>query len=204
MKKQSRNFFWQNFLKKNFYYLIRFYAHLRFSLNCPDVFSPNNIQFNLVYAQNWYDYLQSKFPLICKQIERLLHNHYEKKKRVKNRITKFTDLSEIVYFGTLTFRDDVLKSTNFETRRTYVGRFLKKYCVHYVANCDYGSLNEREHYHCCFISYSDFIDKWKYGFVNVKKVWSENDYTALSEYLLKLANHTTKKSASCVIYSRGK
>ena len=51
------------------------------------------------------------------------------------------------YFATLTFSEDTLKDTNQATRKTYISRFLKQYTFYYIANIDYGSLNEREHYH---------------------------------------------------------
>lgn len=200
---KHRNAFWQNFLKKYFIDFIRFYSHLRFSINVPGLICPDNIQFNIVYAQKWFYYYKNKYPLICKQIDRLLNNHYKKKQRIIKRLKHFVNCSDLIYFGTLTFEDSVLSSVSKDTRRTYVRRFLKKNCLDYVANIDYGSLNNREHYHCCFTAIDDqFFDNWQYGFVNVKQVWSDNDFRALSEYIVKLANHSIKDGTDGVIYSR--
>lgn len=53
----------------------------------------------------------------------------------------------ICYFATLTFKPEVLESTSKQTRRTYIARFLKEYTYYYIANIDYGSQKQREHYH---------------------------------------------------------
>ena len=55
------------------------------------------------------------------------------------------------FFATFTFNNQVLKLTNEATRKIYIARFLKKHCSYYIANIDYGSKNEREHYHAIIL-----------------------------------------------------
>lgn len=122
--------------------------------------------------------------------------------RLRSRIEQL--ISKDSVFVTLTFTDDVLKSTSFDTRRRYVTRFLKTYDVPYVANLDFGAKNGREHYHG--IIQIDHINptEWQYGALNVKKIRKSSEPLALAKYVSKLTNHaikeTTKRSA--IIYSR--
>ena len=84
-------------------------------------------------------------------------------KRVRRRITElmvFTPCS----FLTLTFTDEVLNNTTEETRRRYVARFLKSISENYVGNIDYGSKNEREHYHAIVEGQDLDLTGWTYGF----------------------------------------
>lgn len=205
MSNLKNNKKWQNFLKHYFKNYIDYFRHLSYSSFIElDTNCYNNIPFNIDYCSRMSFYYENKFPNFTKQIQRLLNNHYHKKKRVKFRLEDFCCYSELLYFGTLTFTDNVLNSTSIDSRRQYVRRFLKSNCYKYIANIDYGDLNHREHYHTCFIAKdSSFINNWKYGFVNVKKVKIDNGFNAISEYIIKLQNHTTKDSASSIIYSRG-
>lgn len=124
------------------------------------------------------------------------------------------------YFLTLTFRDDVLNSTNEITRRRYVSRCLKACSSCYVANVDYGDKeknpdsNEREHYHAIvYCEERPTLEWWTShcGFVKIKKVGdTEADLKKVCKYTAKLSNHALKRStqlngkakAPRLIYSR--
>lgn len=130
------------------------------------------------------------------------------------------------YFVTLTFRDEVLAKTSAKTRRRYVSRFLKEKCDRYVANIDYGSKKEREHYHAIVEPYfwifetyenglrtyhdmPDFREWNKYGYFSVEAVGdSEEDLTKVAKYTAKLSAHAVKEttlkgeSTPRLIYSR--
>ena len=81
----------------------------------------------------------------------LNHAKYQRTKRLKNRIQEAVE-SGSAYFITITFNDKTLNNTNEQTRRKYVSRWLKSLSEFYVANIDYGLINEREHYHAVIVS----------------------------------------------------
>jgi hypothetical protein len=110
-------------------------------------------------------------------------------------------------FLTLTFTDEVLNSTTEETRRRYVARFLKSISENYVGNIDYGSKNDREHYHAIVEGQDLDLSGWNYGFTLSLNVGYDNiitDSARLSKYINKLSNHATKRTTKGkkIIYSR--
>lgn len=123
------------------------------------------------------------------------------KKKLFYRILNFDCL-----FLTLTFTDKILDSTSEHTRRTYVSRFLKSLDVpFYVANIDYGELNEREHYHAIVQAFRVNPKLYPYGRFNVKRiVKSDVSTSCLSHYINKISAHAFKSSTGqCrLIYSR--
>lgn len=136
------------------------------------------------------------------EAEKILKATLNRNTRLRSRVASLIEKPSV--FVTLTFTDNCLNSTSFETRRRYVHYFLKSCGGRYVANLDFGSKNGREHYHA--IIQVDRINptQWKYGALNVKKIRSSSEPLALAKYISKLTNHaikeTTKRSA--IIYSR--
>lgn len=122
------------------------------------------------------------------------------------------------YFITLTFDDLHLNRTSAEYRRSYVSKFLKRHFLNYVANIDFGSENEREHYHAIVFTDHDLVcerfnEKFVYpeindysmGFYSIKPVFNAfSDRAALSKYMIKLKFHSSKDSTQFQkpIYSR--
>jgi hypothetical protein len=157
------------------------------------------------------DYLEWEHLINDKEFDKELYKEaikvnsstYKRNQRLENRIGSML-LKGCCLFLTLTFRDDVLELTTEKTRRRYVHYFLKSISLEYVANIDYGSKNEREHYHavvlCDFVSY----DSWSYGNLDFKRVTFTNSEVKLSKYISKLTNHAIKESVkgNRVIYSR--
>lgn len=95
-----------------------------------------------------------------------------------------------IVFGTLTFNDEDLK-INKLTRRRYVQRFLKENVIEYIANIDYGKVNNREHYHFIAIIKENInTKKWK-RIINIKKVNIDSIENTIN-YVLKLNNHSFK------------
>lgn len=146
--------------------------------------------------------------MFIKEARKINNASFKRVNRLRNRIKKYLGLGQCI-FVTLTFTDDVLKSTNFETRRKYVSRYLKSVCNQYVANVDYGvddRYTHREHYHALVVS--DFISQkeWtdNYGFVWTERIHKTDD-KILALYVSKLCNHAIKDSTkrNCYIYSRG-
>lgn len=132
---------------------------------------------------------------------------YRRRERLKDRIMKYL-LNGSCIFVTLTFTDDVLDSTNEETRRKYVQRYLKSISDYYIANIDYGvddRYTHREHYHALVLK--EFIEeKWTYGYTWFERVHKANSEFDLAKYISKLTNHAIKESTKrcCYIYSRCK
>lgn len=136
-----------------------------------------------------------------------------KRRKRKNIETRFTDKIENnrAVFITLTFKPEVLAKTTEKTRRRYVARFLKDQCEEYVANIDYGTKNEREHYHalCMTKNLNNELDfkKWKYGIINGEKVKvGKKNSVKVSQYVAKLSQHALKHSCRLprFIWSRNK
>lgn len=146
----------------------------------------------------------------CRQ---LYDSRRQKVLRLKKKLEYWVNNYNCLWL-TLTFRDNVLDSTNELTRRKYIQRFLKSLNIpFYVANIDYGdkeknsNSNEREHYHA--IIQSDYLDMslYKYGFVFVEQIYNTtNSIARISKYINKLTAHAYKDSTrgqSRLIYSRG-
>ena len=114
--------------------------------------------------------------------------------------------SEGSLFLTLTFTNDTLASTNEQTRRKYVSRFLKSCGARYVANVDYGAQRGREHYHAVVAAPSIDLKAWhEYGAIKAEKI-RVYDATSksLGKYVSKLSNHAIKITAKrcALMYSR--
>lgn len=143
-----------------------------------------------------------------------INNSKRKKyKRCRHRIEQMV-LDGNAWFLTLTFNDKTLERTSKDTRRQYVRRNLQKHFEIYVANIDYGSKNEREHYHALIYCQHDPTSEikafWdKYGFSKIEQVRiTEDDVKRTIKYVVKLTRHALKETTSKgqstdrVIYSK--
>lgn len=143
-----------------------------------------------------------------------INNSKRKKyKRCRHRIEQMV-LDGNAWFVTLTFSDKTLERTSKDTRRQYVRRNLQKHFEIYVANIDYGSINEREHYHALIYCQHDPTSEikafWdKYGFSKIEQVrTTEDDAKRTIKYVVKLTRHALKETTSKgqstdrVIYSK--
>lgn len=144
---------------------------------------------------------------------------------LNKRIDFMLDNYDNLYFLTFTFNDNTLKKLNRDSRRQKISRWLSKYCNIYVANVDYGSKTEREHYHALVslidknilidsgfkdnkghIKYDikkEFYYNGKVGFTDGIEIYDKH-YLKISHYINKLSNHafkdTTKQNR--IIYSK--
>jgi predicted RNase H-related nuclease YkuK (DUF458 family) len=143
--------------------------------------------------------------LEIEEAERVNHAFANRVHRLKKRIKKMV-MSGSCIFLTLTFKDSVLDNTSVQTRHDYIKRFLNSLNCEYVANIDYGSQNEREHYHA--LVRCDKVDPKSYslGAINFKKVVATSDSGKLANYISKLTNHAIKSSTkgNSIMYSRNK
>lgn len=140
---------------------------------------------------------------------RLYNSNHIRKERVKERISNMVNTNH-AYFLTLTFSDKMFsRRCSAETRRRYIRRFLREQCKDYLANIDFGSNNEREHYHAVVIPKS-IIDFAKYrelfdSSINCKRIIkSAASEKLLSRYISKLTNHALKENGfyKRLIFSR--
>lgn len=169
-------------------------------------FASGEVEMDFETANNIWSFLQySKDFDDCLKI---IHADNVRYNRLLNRIKRFLDLGDCVFF-TLTFTDDVLNNTNEDTRRKYVRRFLKQHSSLYIANIDFGPKTNREHYHGVIVidydKINSFVASWAHGFANARLIIDNKQSSErVSRYMLKIANHFVKKSVkrNYVIYSR--
>ena len=144
---------------------------------------------------------------------RLLKSYYAKLNRLKKRL-KIMDVESVhskgqkkIYFLTLTLNE---KSINIkkDTMRKYIQRFLRKNCLRYFANLDYGKENGRPHFHAVVqvdkrIDFTYYLNK--FGFYFYERVKTDTiDKKRITKYITKLSLHAIKDTASIdrIIYSR--
>ena len=146
------------------------------------------------------DLLNEKDPLVI-EAYKINRASYQRTKRLRFRVAKL--LKKPCLFLTLTFNNEAMQATSIETKRRYVSRCLKQFDVPYIANVDYGSKNDRLHYHAIIQLERISHDAWIYGNLDFKKVVVPND-AAISKYLNKLTNHAIKETCkgNRLIYSR--
>lgn len=130
--------------------------------------------------------------------EKMRTSEKRKKRTARRRIENIVLCRDYPYklFLTFTFDNDILASTSQDTRHRYVRRWLSQNCIDYVANIDFGSQNDREHYHAVIGSFSacDLV-AWqkKCGILKLEKIRLLNGSCAkMATYINKLTNHTNK------------
>ena len=168
---------------------------------CPEVVHPDWLNLKV---SNRYELEKIKKDTLKKYPDLLMHiasalnkSKYEKKHRVKLFITALLD--KPCLFLTITFNDSHLNNTTYQTRRQEIYRYLGSFGVPYVANIDYGSKKEREHYHALIqidklpTGYECFWVKKKRGSIYALRVERPNE-KKLAEYILKFTNHATKET----------
>ena len=155
-------------------------------------------------------------PDLMQEAEKVSHARYTRATKLYKTLELFLTFFPCT-FVTLTFNDDTLNSTSFETQRKYVKRYLKSQALFYIANVDYGAKNGRVHFHAVVTTQSLDLKKWhKYGAIKTEKIIVSIEKNSdvskcvtkinakrLGKYISKLSNHAIKETASgCrVIYS---
>jgi len=179
-----------------------------------------------------YDFRQEEYDGFNLGLANRLALSEKRRKKVLNKKVNTYSNVDNCFFITLTFKDAFFVGKSKETIRTYIRRYLKENCINYVANEDYGSKNERLHFHCvCNLKstkiLTDFgfhqyknqliycanLKNYDFGFSCVEKVSKAtqelasdipNNHLALSNYINKLTNHALKNTGRPprIIYSR--
>ena len=162
-------------------------------------------KYHYIFSTN-FKYKEQDLIIANKGIEILYNNNYdflelskkvksrtEKIKRIKNRLDKMK--KEQLWFCTWTIEEKYLcRDHTRKLKELYKG-------YNYIINVDYGTINERKHYHGVIESPEE-PTSWDYGFCKMIKV--KNNSKKLREYLIKLTYHTIKKTTKeeRIIYSR--
>lgn len=95
------------------------------------------------------DELEGIYPSELLQVARnIVSSQNQRYKRAFDRTSEYIKAGEGVFL-TFTFTDKAL-TTDEKTRRVYVSRTLRDLSREYIANIDYGTKSEREHYHAIF------------------------------------------------------
>lgn len=133
-----------------------------------------------------------------------LNKSYERRNsRLKKRLENMLQ-NEYTYFITFTI------SPKYERLKynTYLRKIKEALAGAscWVLNSDYGSINERLHFHCVAtfnaqLDYNTLNNIYKYGAINYKLIYNTNE-KALREYLFKTVNHAIKQTAGKIHYSR--
>ena len=140
---------------------------------------------------------------------------YKKLIPILNYYEEFKDLGINcnLVFGTCTFNDKSL-TWKEETRTKKINQWIKEHFVIALANIDYGEKTEREHHHFIGLTFEDLKDtnkKGKKGYKlfnlatpnnydlgfppDLEKIILIEDERKLSNYLVKIQNHSNKTSA---------
>lgn len=162
---------------------------------------------DLPVDMSFRDYLASEFGF-CAILEsyRLNDSYKHRIARLRRKISDIICNNSNIFFLTFTFNNSCLNSTDSDTRRTYVRRWLKDNTIDFVGNIDFGEKNHREHYHalvCC-----DRVDTsiWlKNGAMNFEQVHLDNKIDEkLAKYINKFMYHAIKETTKRqhIIYSR--
>lgn len=153
--------------------------------------------------------------IAIQSLEQLRRANYEQSKKVEQHINFLFSHFDYIYFATFTFDDRALSFTAY-TRKQAVRRLLSDYFDDYILNIDFGSKNEREHYHAIICSNinNEYIenkhlrhrqlDNYDLGFYSIEKV-KINDLDALriSKYASKLTLHSIKVKQSYISVKKG-
>ena len=153
------------------------------------------------------DYLSSEFGF-CAMLEayRLNDSYKHRIARLRKKILNILLIDSNIYFLTFTFKDSVLLNTSSDTRRQYVRKWLKKNCIDFVGNIDFGEKNHREHYHALVSCDRVDTSSWlKNGAMNFEVVHLDSKVDEkLAKYINKFVYHAIKETTKRqhLIYKR--
>lgn len=181
----------------------------------PNIYIPSNLDIQLLKMLHFgqeeillNDGQIVNGEYIYQECLKINNSMIKRKIRLENRILNMLFQGKC-YFVTLTFSDDVLNNTTPQARKRRVRDFLKENYLEYVANIDYGSKNDREHYHavCLYkhkFDYSKWYNKDYPSRFNTQLIKTSVKLDKLAEYISILTNHAIKKTTKRqpLIYSK--
>lgn len=143
------------------------------------------------------------------ECERIRNNALRQRNKIEDHLEFLIKGNWTLYFLTLTFSDKCLRSTSFNTRKQTIRRLLSSFCDDFILNVDYGTENEREHYHAIIAIVKgkasiekdekghlkiDVLSKcYRYGFYSIEEIKTDQkDKERLARYITKLTMHSVK------------
>lgn len=132
-------------------------------------------------------------------------NSYKVRMRRLNRKVEFLITNHEPYFITFTIAPDQYDK-KLETYVRKIKQILKDTSQYYIFNIDYGSKNERLHFHALAhfknkLDYTYFNSLWKYGLIYSEYI-KRPDVGSLRRYISKITNHTVKGTASKIYFGK--
>lgn len=139
-------------------------------------------------------------PIMVSMLLRRSNSFQERKRRLQRRIEYMVERGPCIFVTLTLGRDDY---SSFYVRNS-VSKFLRQF-EYYVANADWGKLNNRLHYHA--VIQTEHVDhrSWPLGLINFERVYvSDKSCKKLAKYVAKLTNHAVKETVkgSRCIYSK--
>ena len=135
------------------------------------------------------------------EYDRILKARYNKVSRIKKHLVYLIYHKKYHYFITFTFNDKMLSKCD-RTKRDSIKSALNTFSddIYYILNIDFGSKNDREHFHC-IVGTDNSSDIRKHLESNYPCfIWCEpisygsESVSQLSKYVNKLTNHCCKNS----------
>lgn len=199
--------------------VIKYFKQCKASVNIDSYNHEHNTDIKSIIpyaeANDYLSELYNDYNLTYKFLDNYCNAEYQRLKRVRERVFEMVNFALQanwnMYFISNTFTDSALERTTEQSRRKAIIKWYEKVALEYVANIDYGTKNEREHYHGIVLVPNKIPKKllsyWikTYGGLKVKRViLTDISGTRLSKYITKLSAHAIKKSTkqNRVIYSR--
>lgn len=149
---------------------------------------------SILYVVDWQGsyYPYEEIPEML-YVVRLKHNYYSRLCRMVNHIQYAFLRSSHTYFLTLTFSDEFLYLAEDKNISHRIKKALSCF-KYYIYNKDFGSTNNRVHYHCIVFSDEPVDDfNWPYGFKNQKEIFKGN-FSSISHYVIKYSCHELKST----------
>lgn len=155
------------------------------------------------------------------ECERIRDSRKKQRQKVEKHLIYLLKRPDLkCFFLSLTFNNDALQLKP-DSRKQAIRRLLQKFSD-YVLNIDYGSENEREHYHAVVALPDDYevyeiettkgtkqcrcdiLDEYKYGFYNMEPIRCDSDSPKLlANYMNKLTSHSIKVKQSYISVKKG-
>lgn len=152
--------------------------------------------------------IEQRFKENPNNIQKAIDNSRKSEERYRSRIKQRVETmltQPYCYFFTYTLSNESIELPQ-ELHIKKIKATLPQ-ATFYMINNDYGTQTERLHYHALasFIHEYDTtkLDKYQLGYTSVKPIKDKNA-KSLYEYILKLSNHTTKRSVAKIWRSKKK
>lgn len=144
------------------------YCYREYGLNLTDLINKDNDKERIATISNLTELIYKNTNITNITVKELTSylqlkkSRHNKKTRIGTRLNYYRSRNYKLCFATFTFNNEALALDN-NYRKELITRELNKNknIVDYIGNIDFGTLNEREHYHYILILTKDFEPKTK-------------------------------------------